>query len=159
MKPFEIEWFFKTEVSEYSFTTKRAPKYLISLHKHLGTRMQIYKYWCQLIILINVFRTLNSLPMMRKIICVHVYNVKTGVFERTENLIFVFGLKYRAACSVASTFRAENTSRILKNASTVHPCICFPISLIYQYDENGEQFMVCGNFSTESEGSLTNLKM
>jgi len=28
-----------------------------------------------------------------------VNNVKIGVFERAENLIYVFGLKYRAACS------------------------------------------------------------
>jgi hypothetical protein len=121
---------FKTEITEYSFTTKRAPKYLISLHKYLGTRMQIHKYLCKLIILINIFRTLNSLPTMQKIIFLHVYNVKTGVFERAENLIF-FLLKYRAAYSeelVASIFRAEYTSNILKNASTVHPCLCFPVS-------------------------------
>ena len=61
--------------------------------------MQIYKYLCKLMILINIFRTLNSLPMMQKIICLHVYNVKIRVFEWAENLIFVFGLKYRAACS------------------------------------------------------------
>jgi len=93
--------------------------------------MQIYKYLYKLVILINIFRTLNSLPMMQKIICLQVYNVKIGVFERAENLIFVFGLKYRAACSeelVVSIFRAENTSHILKNASTVHQCLCFPFS-------------------------------
>jgi hypothetical protein len=69
--------------------------------------------------------------MMQKIICLLVYNVKLGVLEeRAENLIFVFGLKYRAARFeelVASTFRAENSGHILKNASTVHPRICCPI--------------------------------